>query len=124
MRDHDKRRMDWCAATGLKRSRASLETAIGWKYKYTAPSGFDHTEIFYFPKKKIYIVLTEPYAESVFSAAANVMHDLQSLTLSFVACKKGTGIWNPPHCIPVIIAKDEHKDFLVEIARKLPTCAA
>lgn len=120
MKDHEKRLAEWCTATGLKKSNATLKKAIGWQNKFTTPSGFDHTIVLYFPPKKIYVVITEPYANSSFEAVSVVKDDIEKMQVSIVVCERGAGIWNPPHTIPVIIGVEDHRDLLVQFANCLP----
>jgi len=120
MQDYQKRIIEWCNATGLKKSKASYKKAFGWQNKFISPSGFDHTQIFYHPEKKVHLVITEPYEYTSFAASFRVWKCLFGMNVSIIACKRGAGLWNPPHCIPVLIGKEKDMDFLIDIAKHLP----
>ena len=101
---------------------SNISESFGWTHKFISPAGFDHTLVMYCPKRKIHVVITEPYEYTSLAAASRVKTSISGIPAAIIVCKRGTGIWNPPHCIPVLIGKEKHADSLVEFAKLLPSC--
>ena len=113
------RRRMWMEATGLQRSRARNKKVFSGFHRDFNPTGFDHTEVYYYPPEKLYVLITEPYGSPMRAAASAQAATKDHATV--VVCGKGRGIWNPPMCSAVLVAKDGHIDLLLRFARLLPT---
>lgn len=98
------RQAAWCAATGLRRSRARYTSVLRWLDPYSLPAGFDHTGVYYCPKRRMHILLTEPYHST--ERALLALEELARKRGGFYSVAiglKGTGLWYPGPCIPLLV---------------------
>jgi len=118
------RRDLWCEAVGVQRSRAPQTAVLKWLPRYSAPAGFDHTGVYYWPGGKMHFLLTEPYhsTKEAVRSLRRLAHE-RSKDFSFVIGPAGTGLWNPGPCIPLLVAADGEDYELQCFAAGLPTAA-
>jgi hypothetical protein len=115
------RQAAWCKATGLKVSKARHQSVLRWLPAWQLPSGFDHTGVYYWPRKRLHILLTEPY-----HSTETALLSLQELavakngTYSFAIGRAGHGLWHPGPCIALLIACEWSDEFLGWFADALP----
>ena len=115
------RQAAWCQATGLRVSTASHRYALRWLPEWRLPEGFDHTGVYYWPRKRIHILLTEPYHSTQRALLAlQEMAVEKGGSYAFVVGRAGTGLWFPGPCIPLLIACEWADEFLGWFAADLP----
>lgn len=116
------RRDAWCNAMGLRQSNAQMTAALRWLDEYRLPHGFDHTEVFYSPRDRLHLLLTEPY-----HSAERALLSIQKMAAArngeygLAIGAKGTGLWYPGACVPLLIAAKWAERRLEEFAAGLPT---
>lgn len=116
------RRDAWCNAMILRRSNARPTAALRWLDEYSLPHGFDHTEVFYSPRDRLHLLLTEPYhsAEKALLSIQEMAADRNG-EYGFAVGAKGAGLWYPGACVPLLIAAKRAERRLEEFAAGLPT---
>ena len=112
----------WCARTGLRTSSARPSTVIRWFDYWRFPDGFDHTRVYYSPKFRTHIILTEPYHSTEHALfSVQEMAEVRGGDYSFAIGAAGSGIWYPGSCFPLLIARTGFGDLLDSFASLLPT---
>lgn len=122
LEDFEERRCIWLKRTGLKMTNARHTKVLSSFEKYSYPYGFDHTSVYYWPKFKTHILITEPYHEvDTAIKALNDLYEKTDIDYAHVIGRKGCGLWNPPYCIPLIVSRIcLGGDCLQELADALP----
>ena len=111
----------WCKATGLQKSNALSTSVLRWMSDWRYPDGFDHTGIYYWPRKRLHIMITEPY-----HSTEKALHGLQAMakerngTYSFSIGRESTGLWSPGNCVSLLVACDSAGEALEAMGMLLP----
>ena len=116
------RQENWCKATGMKPSKANPQSVLRWLPSWRYPSGLDQTGVYYWPAKRVHILITEPY-HSTDRAIASLMEMAESAGGEFSSCfgAAGSGLWYPGACFPVLVACLWAGEFLPQLAAALPS---
>mgnify|MGYP000444484963 CR=1 FL=1 len=116
-----KRQAAWCEANGLRPSKAGHQSALRWLPSWHLQIGFDHTDVYYYPRRRIHILLTEPYhSTQEAQLSLQEMAAQKNGTYTCVVGRAGTGLWFPGACIPLLIAVEWADKILSEFAANLP----
>lgn len=83
------------------------------------PTGFDHTEIYYSPERKMHILITEPY-HTAQNALMSLMDYSKGRDFDYVLAEEGTGVWYPGACMALLIGKKGSLNLLEHCSRHLP----
>ena len=115
------RRAAWCKATELRHSPARLRKVLPWLPPYSSPKGLDHTAVYYSPRWKFHLLLTEPYHSAELAlASVQSFADAYGKGFSYAFGRQGVGLWNPGPCRPLLIAIKGAGVILEEFAARLP----
>lgn len=116
------RRDAWCNAMGLRQSIARPTAVLRWLDGYRFPPGFDHTGVYYSPRGRFHLLLTEPY-HSTETALLSIQSiaEARNGEYGFAIGGAGTGLWYPGSCVPLLIAARWAEWRLEEFAAGLPT---
>ncbi len=116
VQDFQTRQAAWCLATGLKPSRVMPNRVLPWLPKWQYPRGFDHTGVYYWPLKRIHVLITEPYHSTAPAKAF-----LRSIgACSLVDGRPGSGLWLPGPCKPLLVGPPGITFSLQWLADNLP----
>lgn len=111
MDDFAFRERKWLDATGLKKSKAWINTALRFIPNSGASlPGFDHTRVYYYPKYELHIIMTEPY--HFFSEALDSLDRLakyNNARYSYAVGIKRQSLWNPGYCYPLLVCREGEK---------------
>ena len=115
------RRAEWCKRTGLKPSKASARSVLRWFDKWHYPDGFDHTGVYFWPRKNIHILITEPYGsrEKALESMRRLAH-AHGGSFALALGSSTAGLWFPCNCFSLLIASDWAGEFLESFAMALP----
>ena len=116
------RRAAWCDSMGLRQSNARPTAVLRWLDGYSFPPGFDHTGVYYSPRGRFHLLLTEPY-HSTEKALLSIQSTAEARNgeYGFAVGGAGTGLWYPGSCAPLLIAAKWAEWRLEEFAAGLPT---